>query len=304
MSILLHRGTRIVVQGITSAFGSRQAMAMKRYGSNVVAGVTPGKGGSQVEGIPVHDTVAEAMRVQPIDAAAIYVPANKLRDAVIEAATAGIKLMFVTAEGLPVREMLYLRALTREHGAWLIGPNSLGIISPGQALMGAVPPEWVTPGHVGIVSRGGTLLLHTARQMCAAGIGISTAVHAGGDMVLGRNPAEYLAAFDDDPQTKAIVMLSEVGGGKDAECAALIPRLRKPVIALVVGKSVPTGKAMGHAGALVGATSHTAAAKIAALRDAGAHIADRPQDVATLLNGRLFGTFDRSSRVPGSVNAD
>jgi len=283
MSILLHSQTRVLVQGITSPFAARQTAGMMRYGTRVVAGVTPGKGGTRTNDVPVFDTVAEATHAAPADASVIYVPADKLVDAVVEAVEGGIKLVFVTAEGLPVKDMMYLRALTRESGCWLIGPNSLGLISPGQALMGSFPPEWAVAGKVGVLSRGGTLLLHTSRQLAQAGIGLSTAVHVGGDTVLARNPLEYLQAFEADPATAAVVMLSEVGGGKDHECAEFIRAMRKPVIAFVVGQSVPPGRAMGHAGALVGGADQTAAAKSEALRAAGAQIAKRPEDIPAML---------------------
>ena len=283
MSILLTSETRVLVQGITSDYGARQAAAMAKYGTRLVGGVTPGKGGSQAAGLPVFDTVREAVAATGANTSVIYVAAERVTDAVIEAVEAGIKLIYVAAEGMPSHDMMALRAICRQSGAWLVGPNSLGLISPGIGLMGAFPPEWALPGSVGMFSRGGTLLLHSARQLKEAGIGISTAVHVGGDMVLGRNPAEYLAAFEADPGTRAIVLLSEVGGGKDSESARYIPKMKKPVVALVVGKTVPTGKAMGHAGALVGAAEHTAAAKIEVLKAAGATIADRPEDIPGLL---------------------
>jgi succinyl-CoA synthetase alpha subunit len=283
MSILINSQTRVLVQGITSSFAARQSAGMMKYGTRIVGGVTPGKGGSAVQDVPVYDTVAEATREAPADASVIYVPADKLVDAVVEAIDGGIKLVFVTAEGLPVKDMMYLRALTRESGCWLIGPNSLGVISPGQALMGSFPPEWAMAGKVGVLSRGGTLLLHTCRQLQEGGVGISTAVHVGGDTVLARNPVEYLRAFEADPDTSAVVLLSEVGGGKDHECAEFIRDMHKPVIAFVVGHSVPPGRAMGHAGALVGAANQTAAAKTDALRAAGATIASRPEDIPAIL---------------------
>jgi succinyl-CoA synthetase alpha subunit len=287
MSILLHGNTRVLVQGITSSFAARQSAGMIQYGTKIVAGVTPGKGGASAHGVPVYDTVAEATRDVPADASVIYVPADSVVDAVIESVDAGIRFVFVTAEGLPQKDMMYLRALTRESGCWLIGPNSLGIISAGQALMGSFPPEWATPGKVGLLSRGGTLLLHTSRQLKEAGIGISTAAHVGGDMVLARNPVEYLQAFEADPATSAVVLLSEVGGGKDHECAEFIRGMKKPVVAFVVGRSVPPGRAMGHAGALVGGANQTAAAKSDALQAAGARIARGPEDIPALVREAL-----------------
>lgn len=287
MSILLHRQTRVLVQGITSEFASRQVVAMRRYGTNVVAGVTPGKGGASIHGVPVYDSVEEAVREHAFDASVIYVPGDAVVDAVVEAVEGGVKLIFVTAEGLPIHDGAYLRAFAKSRDCWLIGPNSLGLISPGQALIGAFPPEWVMPGRVGMISRGGTLLLYTAQELNRSRIGVSTAVHVGGDMVLARNPVEYLQAFEQDPDTSAVVLLSEVGGGKDHESAEFIRTMRKPVAACVVGRRAPPGKAMGHAGALVGSELQTAAAKIDALASAGAHIFDRPENLQELL-GRLL----------------
>lgn len=287
MSILLNAQTRVLVQGITSDYGSRQAAAMARHGTRIVAGVTPGRGDSVVSGIPVFDSIREAAQWTAIDATAIYVPADKVVDAVMEATEAGVKLMYVAAEGLPSADMMVLRAATRKAGAWLIGPNSLGMICPGKALMGAFPPEWALPGSVGMLSRGGTLLLHTAYHLCQAGIGLSTAVHVGGDVVLGRNPVEYLAAYEADDETRVVVLLSEVGGGKDHECARFIPSMKKPLVALVVGESVPAGKAMGHAGALVGGAEQTAAAKMKILQEAGAVIARRPDEIPGIVKRLL-----------------
>lgn len=284
MSILLSSDTRIIMQGITSDFASRQARAMLKGGARIVAGVTPGRGVSAVHGIPVYDTMAEAVAAHPAHCSAIYVGTERLRDAVLEAVAAGIKLVFVTAEGLPLRDVMVLRALARKHGVWMIGPNSLGMISPGKSLLGAFPPEWALPGSVGLMSRGGTLILRCASLLTEHGIGFSSAVHIGGDVVLGRNPVEYMQAFNEDPETRAVVLISEVGGAKDDEVAAwLAAGQRKPVVALIVGHAVPRGKTMGHAGAIVGSDAHTAAAKEDRLREAGALIARRPEDLPALI---------------------
>lgn len=283
MSILLHADSRVIIQGITSEYAARQTGAMLRYGTRVVAGVTPGRGGSEVHGVPVYDTMAEALAEHPADTSAVYAGTGQVVDAVREAIAGAMRLVFVTGEGLPVHDVMTLRALTRRAGTWLIGPNSLGLVSPGKALMGAFAPEWLRPGGLGLMSRGGTLSLRCTQQLHADGIGISTAVHIGGDTVLGRNPAEYLQAFEDDPETRAVLLVSEVGGGKDDEAAAFIPRMSKPVVALVVGHHAPRGKAMGHAGALIGNDRQTAAAKEERLRAAGARIARRPEDIAALL---------------------
>lgn len=283
MSILLTRETRVIVQGITSDYARRQTRGMQSYGTRVVAGVTPGRGGQMVEGIPVYDTVADAVAHHPADASAIYVGMDKLLDALREAVAAGIKLLFVTADGLPVREALQARAITQRHGAWMIGPNSVGMITPGQAVLGSFSPEWTSPGRVGLFSRGGTLSLYTCHVMSQAGFGQSTAIHIGGEAVLGRNPLEYLKAFDADPDTDAMVMISEVGGGKEHEAAPYIAQMKKPVISLIVGSSVPPGKTMGHAGAMIGASEHTVAAKRERLAAAGALIATCPEDVPVLL---------------------
>jgi succinyl-CoA synthetase alpha subunit len=287
MSILLKRETRVIVQGITSEYASRQTLGMLNYGTRVVAGVTPGRGGKVVHGVPVYDSVAEAVAEHPADATAIYVGMEKLRDALVEAVDGGFKLAFVTADGLPVRETLMLRALTREHGVWMVGPNSVGMISPGEAVLGSFSPEWAQPGRIGLFSRGGTLSLYTARVLSAVGFGQSTAIHIGGEAVLGRNPVEYLKAFDADPDTDAVVMLSEVGGGKEHEAAEYIPKMSKPVVALIVGSSVPPGRTMGHAGAIIGMAEHTVEGKRERLAAAGARVAARPEDIPALLRSAL-----------------
>ncbi len=285
MSILLTKQSRVIVQGITSEFAQSQTASMLRYGTRVVAGVTPGRGGSRVLDIPVFDTVGEALAEHPADVSVIYVGNSGIVDAVREATAGGVKLIFVTADGLPVQDVMAIRSITRRHGVWMLGPNSLGMITPGEALLGAYAPAWAQPGRIGVMSRGGTLLLNTSRILTEAGVGISTAVHVGGEAVLGRNPIEYLQAFEADPGTDAIVMLSEVGGGKDHEAAKYIPQMKKPVVFHIVGRSVPVGKAMGHAGAMVDNPDQTVVAKQALFVAAGAHWAESPEALPAVLKG-------------------
>lgn len=287
MSILLHADTRVIIQGITGEYAARQTQAMLRYGTRIVAGVTPGRGGSSVHGVPVYDTMAEALADHPAEASAIYAGTSAAPDAVREALAGNMRLIFVTGEGLPARDVMLLRALTRRQDAWMIGPNSLGLISPGRALLGAFAPEWALPGRLGILSRGGTLMLRCAGLLTEHGIGYSTAAHIGGDNVLGRNPVEYLRQFEADPDTSAVLLISEVGGTKDDESAAFIATMKKPVVALVVGHHAPRGKAMGHAGAIIGSDAQTAAAKEERLAAAGARIARAPEDLPGLLQGLL-----------------
>jgi len=287
MSILLDRETRVIVQGITATYGSNQTRGMLEYGTKVVAGVTPGRGGQRVHGVPVYDSVAEAMAEHPADASAIYVPLDGTRDAVREATASGIKLIFATADGLSVMESMIIRAVSRRAGAWLIGPNTIGMISPGKAVLGSFSPQWCLPGRVGIISRGGTVALRTAMVLTAAGIGQSSVIHIGGETVLGRNPVEYLQAFEADPETDAVVYISEVGGGKDQESSIYIETMRKPVIVMIIGRSVPPGKAMGHAGAVIGAPEHTAEAKLAQMSQAGALLARTPEEIVAHLKRTL-----------------
>jgi succinyl-CoA synthetase alpha subunit len=289
MAILVTEETRLLVVGISGRYARGQVREMLAYGGRVVAGVAVGRGGEIIEGVPVFDTVMEVVAERHADAALLYVPAPAARDAAVEALEAGIRLLVVITEGVPVHDAAYIRALAEERGAWVVGPNTAGLISPGRCLAGSIAPAYTMPGPLGVISRSGTLAFEVARSLTEAGIGQSTVVAIGGDVVVGKNPAAYLEAFAADPETRAIVLLGEVGGRKEHEAAAYIARMTKPVVALIVGRSVPPGKQMGHAGALIAREEHGADAKREALRRAGALVADTLWDVPELAARALSG---------------
>lgn len=287
MAVLLDDAARVAVYGGTGAYGRAQVATMVAAGTRVTASVSAGRGGTEVDGVPAYDTMAEAVRRARADTAVIYTPAAGAGDAIVECAEAGIRLALVAAEFVPVHDSLNALAVAREHGLWVVGPNSLGMISPGKALLGSIAPDFTVPGRVGVIGRSGTLTITTTRLMRRAGIGQSTAVHIGGDLLAGRNPHEWLQLFLDDPETDAVVYLGEIGGLKEYAMLDLISSAAKPVFALIVGRYAPAGKRMGHAGALIAGDRETAAAKRAALREAGAHIADTPPHLVALLKEHL-----------------
>lgn len=255
---------------------------MREFGTQVVGHVAMGRGGPAPDRLPIFVTVAEAVAATGADAAAIFTPANGLRDSVEEAAQAGVRLAFAAAEFVPVHDVAIAAARAREAGMWMVGPNSNGIATPGEAVLGAIPPGITRPGRIGVIGRSGTLTLNVCQLLTSAGLGQSTAVHIGGDVICGRNPHEWLALFLADPATDLVIYLGEPGGSKEYAMLESIAGAGKPVIALVVGRHVPRDKRMGHAGALVGSDRETAVAKIEALRAAGAHIAESPLVVAAL----------------------
>ncbi len=269
--------------GISGRYARGPVRQMLAYGTRVVAGVTLGRGGEEVEGVPVYDTVADALGAHAVDAALLYVPAPAAREAAVEALESGVRLLVVVTEGVPLHDTMYVRALADERGAWVVGPNTAGLIAPGQCLVGSIAPAYTTPGPVGVISRSGTLALEVARTLTEAGLGQSTVVAIGGDAVVGKNPAEYLKAFAADPETRAVVLLGEVGGRKEHEAAEYVVRMDTPVVAMIVGRSVPVGKQMGHAGALLADEGHGAEAKREALRRAGCAIADAVWEVPGLV---------------------
>lgn len=287
MAVLLDNAARVAVYGGTGAYGRAQVATMVAAGTRVTASVSAGRGGADVDGVPAYDTMAEAVRDAGADTAVIYTPAAGAGDAIVECAEAGIRLALVAAEFVPVHDSLNALAVAREHGLWVVGPNSLGMISPGRALLGSIAPDFTMPGRVGVIGRSGTLTITTARLMRQSGIGQSTAVHIGGDLLAGRNPHEWLELFLDDPETDAVVYLGEIGGLKEYAMLDLIRSAAKPVFALIVGRHAPAGKRMGHAGALIAGHRETAAAKRAALREAGAYIADTPPHLVALLEEHL-----------------
>jgi len=276
MAILLDETARVLLQGVTGGYGLNQMNAMRRAGTQVVGLVSPGRAGRVPDGIPVFDTAVEAASATGADAAALYLPAAGVRDALVEAADARLKLAVVGTEFVPVQDALWSLAYARERGLWVVGPNCVGITSPGKAALGSIPPDYTAPGTVGLMGRSGTLSLTTARLLTRAGLGQSTCVSMGGDMVIGRNPVEYLSAFMADAATRVIVSLGEIGGSKEYEMLDAIAARTKPVVCLIVGRNAPANTRMGHAGAFVGDHQSTAEAKRAALAEAGAILADSP----------------------------
>lgn len=287
MAVLLDKSARVLVHGGTGAYGRAQVATMLASGTDIVAGVSAGRRGDQVDGIPTFDTARDAVDQTGADTAVIYTPAAGAGDAIVECAEAGVKLALVAAEFVPVHDSLGALTTARERGMWVVGPNSLGMITPGQALLGSIAPDFTTPGRVGVIGRSGTLTITTTRLMRNAQLGQSTAVHIGGDFLAGRNPHEWLKLFLADPETDAVAYLGEIGGLKEYAMLDLIERSEKPVFALIVGRHAPAGKRMGHAGALIAGNRETAGAKRGALAEAGAWIADSPPHLVTLLQEHL-----------------
>jgi len=280
MSILVDSNTRLVVQGITGREGSFQTRRCIEYGTKVVAGVTPGRGGETAEGVPVFNTVQETVDETGANCSLIFVPAAAAADAILEAADAGISVIVCITEGIPTQDMLTVRHYLQPQGVRLIGPNCPGVISPGQARVGIMPGDVFSPGHVGVVSRSGTLVYEAVAQLTELGIGQSTCVGVGGDPIVGTTPVEALRLFDRDPSTSAVVFVGEIGGVFEQEAADYIAHhMSKPVIAFVAGSTAPPGRRMGHAGAIIAGTSGTARAKKEALAAAGATIVDSPADI-------------------------
>jgi succinyl-CoA synthetase alpha subunit len=289
MSIFIDQQTRLVVQGITGRDGSFHAKQMLAYGTKVVAGVTPGKGGQQFEGaVPVFNTVAEAVRATEANTAVIYVPATVAASAIFEAADAGIALIVCITEGIPVLDMTKVLPYVRERGARLVGPNCPGLISPGKSKVGIIPGNICQAGRIGIVSRSGTLTYEIIHQLTTHGLGQSTCVGIGGDPLIGTNFIHCLAAFEADPETDAIVMVGEIGGTDEQEAAKFVTEeVKKPVVGFIAGQTAPPGRRMGHAGAIISGSSGTAAEKMAAFEAAGISVMKRPADVVPLLKKRL-----------------
>ena len=287
MSILVGPETRLLVQGITGREGSFHTQQMLAYGTRMVAGVTPGKGGESVAGVPVFDTVAEAVTATGANTSVIYVPPARAAEAILEAADAGIGLIVCITEGIPVWDMLRVLRALQGRPARLVGPNCPGIITPGVAKVGIMPGHIHAPGTVGVVSRSGTLTYEVVWALTQAGLGQSTAVGIGGDPLVGTNFVDVLRLFAADPATRAVALIGEIGGSAEEEAAAYIAGMHKPVAAFIAGRTAPPGRRMGHAGAIIAGGVGTAADKIARLREAGALIAETPAQVATLLAKRL-----------------
>ncbi len=284
MSVLIGRSTRVLVQGITGRDGSFHTRGMLDYGTKVVAGVTPGKGGERVHSVPVFDSVEEAVSETGANCSVIYVPAALAQDAIYEAVDSGIPLVVCISEGIPARDMVEVAAYMRGRHARLIGPNCPGLISPGQSKVGIMPGSIVKPGKVGVVSRSGTLTYEVVWQLTHAGLGQSTCIGIGGDPIVGTRFADMLALYEQDPATSAIVLIGEIGGSDEEDAALLIKRsISKPVVAFVAGQTAPPGKRMGHAGAIVSGGSGTAQEKMARFQDAGIPVAKTPSEIPGLI---------------------
>ncbi|MGH2703597.1 MAG: succinate--CoA ligase subunit alpha [Actinomycetota bacterium] len=285
MAIFVDERTRVVVQGLTGREGSFHARRNRAAGTQVVAGVTPGKGGQEVDGVPVYDTVEQAVRATAANASVIFVPARVAPDAILEAADAGLPLVVCITEGIPALDMARVIAqLERTGKSALIGPNCPGVISPGRCNIGIIPAEICMPGPVGIVSRSGTLTYEVIFQLTRAGIGQSTCIGIGGDPIPGTRFVDCLARFDDDPETGAVVLIGEIGGEEEERAAELIAEgFRTPVVAYIAGFTAPPGRRMGHAGAIISGTKGTADAKAQALEAVGVAVARTPPAVAELV---------------------
>lgn len=288
MAILLDKGTRVVVQGITGRDGSFHTTQMLQYGTHVVAGVTPGKRGHKVEGVPVFNTVQEAVAETHPNCALIFVPPKFAGDAVMEAAEAGIPLIICITEGVPVQDMIRIYQYVQKKGCRLIGPNCPGLIVPGVAKVGIMPGHIHRPGSIGVISRSGTLTYEVVYHLTNAGLGQSTCVGIGGDPIIGTKFVDLLELFEADPETEAVILIGEIGGNDEETAAEYIKHhMKKPVVSFISGRTAPPGKRMGHAGAIVSGGSGTAEAKIAALNDAGVPVADTPPQIIDLLRQKL-----------------
>lgn len=288
MSILINESTRLIVQGITGRDGSFHTKKMLEYGTNIVGGTTPGKGGTEILGIPVFNTVYEAVEKTQANTSIIFVPARFAADAIMEAADAGIKLVICISEGVPTLDAVKAYRFTQLKGAMLIGPNCPGLMSPDKCLVGILPGQIFKKGNIGVISRSGTLTYEVVYHLTANGMGQSSAVGMGGDPVVGLYFRELLQMLQDDPDTDAIVMIGEIGGNAEELAAEYIKKhVTKPVVSFIAGQSAPPGKQMGHAGAIISSGSGTAAEKIAALEAAGVQVAKEPSEIPDMLKAKL-----------------
>lgn len=288
MSILLNKDTKLVVQGMTGRDGGFHTEKMKAYGTNVVAGVSPGKEGTNVNGIPVFNTVANAVKATGANTSIIFVPASFAADAIAEASEAGIKLVIAITEGIPTLDVIRVTPILEKNGTKMIGPNCPGLISPGQSMAGILPVSIFTEGNVGLISRSGTLTYEMVNQLTTNGIGQSTCIGIGGDPVIGLHYIELLTMFEADKDTHAIVLCGEIGGDAEEQAAAFIKEnITKPVVAFIAGQSAPAGKRMGHAGALITSGSGTASEKIKAFEAAGVRVAKEPIEIPKLIKEAL-----------------
>lgn len=289
MSIFIDKDTRLLVQGITGRDGSFHARQMLEYGTRVVAGVTPGKGGQKFENtVPIFNTVADAVRESGANCTVIYVPPMFAADAMMEAADAGVPFIVCITEGVPVLDMTRVYPFVKEKGSRLLGPNCPGLISPGKSKVGIIPGRICTPGNIGLVSRSGTLTYEVVFQMTRAGLGQTTCVGIGGDPINGTNFIDCLSAFESDPDTTAVVMIGEIGGSDEQEAAVFVKeKMSKPVVGFIAGQTAPPNRRMGHAGAIISGSAGTAAEKMQAFEENGVGVAKRPIDVVELLKSRI-----------------
>lgn len=288
MSILIDKSTRLIVQGITGRDGLFHAKMMREYGTKVVGGTSPGKGGTNVDGIPVFNTMYEAVEQTKANTSIIFVPARFATDAIMEAVDAGIRLIVCIAEGIPTLDVIKAYRFAEQKGAMLVGPNCPGLISPGKSMVGILPGQVFREGNIGVISRSGTLTYEIVFHLTANGMGQSTAIGIGGDPVVGVHFRQLLEMFQDDADTDAIVLIGEIGGNAEEQAAEYIrDHVSKPVVAFIAGQSAPTGKQMGHAGAIISGSSGSAKEKIAALEAAGIRVAQEPSDIPQLLKSKL-----------------
>ncbi|WP_158858222.1 succinate--CoA ligase subunit alpha [Lunatibacter salilacus] len=285
MSVLINNSSKVIVQGFTGNEGSFHAQQMIEYGTNVVGGVTPGKGGSTHLGKPVFNTVEDAISSTGANTSIIFVPPAFAADAILEAADAGIKVIIAITEGIPVKDMMKVKPYVKKKGATLIGPNCPGVITPGQAKVGIMPGFVFRSGRVGVVSKSGTLTYEAADQISKAGLGVSTAIGIGGDPIIGTSTKEAVQLLMEDPETDAIVMIGEIGGNYEAEAAKWIKENgnKKPVVGFIAGQTAPPGRRMGHAGAIVGGKDDTAEAKMRIMRENGIYVAETPAEIGEVM---------------------
>ncbi len=276
MSILINKDTKVVIQGITGKYGRSQIHTMISYGTKITAGTSPGKGGQVIDGIPIYDIVKEAEKHEKFNASLIYVPPFAVKEAVLESIDAGVKLIVVAAEGVPLHECMEIKRKSKENNVWIVGPNTIGLISPGECLLGSLGSDYAKKGRLGLITRGGTIAIEMVRILSEAGIGQSTCIGSGGDRVIGRNPIEYLELFENDSDTDAIMLVGEIGGMKENECAKIISKMNKKVFVYILGRCAPKGARMGHIGAIISRGGEGFQEKCKILSEAGAIIINTP----------------------------
>jgi len=297
MSILINKKSRIVVQGITGRSGLFHTQQCREYGSNIVAGVTPGKGGIHIEGIPVFNTVAEAVKYTNANVSMIFVPPPGAADAILEAAAAGLDLAVCITEGIPVRDMVPVKAIIQQSKMLLVGPNCPGVITPGECKIGIMPGHIHKPGRIGVVSRSGTLTYEAVKQLTDVGLGQSTCVGIGGDPIIGMNFVDVLRLFNEDPDTEGVFMIGEIGGAAEEEAAVWIKQnMKKPVAAFIAGVTAPPGKRMGHAGAIITGGKGKAEDKIRALTECGVTVASSPTKMGEAMQIALAASANRKKK--------